>query len=652
MEPLISALLLAVWAGATTLLLTPPVRRAALRFRVLDAPGGRKVHVRPVPYLGGVAVVASVLVWIVGALAAGDVAVMGALTRPWIVPVAAGFAASMLLGLGDDLRGLSPRARLAGEMLIIGAVLAATGVPDVLRVGGIEIGALPQPAAYLVAGFWVLALTNAGNLLDGMDGLAAGVGAIAAGVLAFLAASAFGRPEVASFLGLVAGAYAGFLAYNRHPARIYLGDAGSLALGYALGMGSLFATTDASGAWHVAPALLVLGIPATDLLLAVLRRGLSSVRIDFFPGAPDRFVFRVLHAPRFFQADRGHLHHRLFERTRSVPRTVLLLQVVGVLLGGLGIWAAREPASAPMLLVGSVLLGLMAASRFLHPELRVFEKGFLLPLFHTRKLGNRRLHFAYDAAVFGVSFAVAGWIGSRWWPGSWPDLGRVGLAALSGPTLMALLGLYRIHLRRAGVWSVWKAASSIAAGAAGVLVIDTVVAAPPLASASGVLFVYLALTGSLLPRAGYGLMDEAFQRRPTEGRSTLIYGTGTAEVALLHRLLERPELDLRPIGFVDEAPEIEGKMIQGLPAYRARETEVAGLLRSLGVDVVIVAGTGDDQLPDVPLYVAVRAAGARLVQYRESLEEVPIRGVERGPDVRRAPEPLRHDPHGRRSEAG
>ena len=650
MNDVTSAFLFAALAAAATLAWTPLVRRIAVRHGVLDTPGGRKLHVRPVPYLGGVAVVGGIVLAVLAAWALPGVGPMPRGFEVWVLPVLAGMVALAGVGLLDDVRGLSPASRLIGEIVIIAGTLAWTGAPAALRLGGLEIEGLPVLPGYLLAGFWVLTLTNAGNLLDGMDGLASGVGAIAAGVLAYLAVGVFDRPAVALVMVAGCGAYAGFLVFNRYPARIYLGDAGSLALGFMLGMGSLFATTDGAGAWNLAPALLVLGVLATDLLLAVLRRGLSSVRIEHQSGPGERFVFRVLHRPRFFEADRGHLHHRLHERTGSVPRTVRILYLAALVLGLLGVWAARVPASAPMLLVGSVLLGLMTVSRVLHPELRVFEKGFLLPLFHTREVGNRRLHFVYDALVFAMAFVAAGWIGNRWVPATAPDLARVALAALAGPTAMALVGFYRIHFRRAGVWSVWKSASTIGAAAAVVLLIDTLVVRAPLASVSGVLFFYLALTGALLPRAGYVFLDEVYERRPHRGRSTLIYGTGKAEVALMHRLLARDDFGLRPIGFVDERPEIDGKMIHGLPAYRTSSTEIPGLIRSLGVEVVASAG---DPADAVPFWVAARAAGVRLVRYHESLEELSAPNVGRKGERRGSGGGLDGDRAGdRRSEAG
>jgi UDP-GlcNAc:undecaprenyl-phosphate GlcNAc-1-phosphate transferase len=635
-------------AGLVAVALTPIARLVAVRLSVLDAPGRRKLHRLPVPYLGGVAVMGAVAfawtllrfgqsasdlpgwlalpAWV--SISAWDSWFLSVSLGPWLAGSAGtglviGAVAMMIVGLADDVRGLSPGVRLVGEVLVVVAVLAFWGSFDTIQLGGLQFAGVVPGVALLLGAFWVLALTNAGNLMDGMDGLAAGVGAIAAAVLAYLALAVYDRPGTGLVLAMISGAYAGFLLFNTHPARIYLGDAGSLALGFVLGAGGLYATTS-EGVWHVTPALLVLGVPATDVFVAMLRRGLGSLKIHREGQGRERFVFRLKHRPRFFEGDRGHLHHRLLERVGSIKAAVGILYLAALALGMLGVWAALEPALAPMLLVGSVLLGGMTVSRFLHPELRLFEQGFLLPLFHTRQASNRGLHFVYDVLVFATAFLAATWIGTRWWPTTPLDGLRVALAALTGPATMAWLGLYRIHFRRAGVWSVWKAVSAVGAGAATVLLVDTLALRMPLASATALLFIYLVLTGSVLPRAAYGFVDEAYARRPHGGRATLIVGTDRAELRFLQRILSSDDLDLRPIGFLDDAPDLDGKMLQGFPVYRAAGGEIEGLLSSLGVEVVVMVGdpsTDSRDVRHVRLHMATRATGAALLRYREALSQ-------------------------------
>lgn len=611
----------ALLTASLVLVLTPLARRLALHLGVMDVPGRRKLHRAPVPYLGGVAVVGGMaLVWL--ALQAGllrDPTLGG---DPAVAALMAAAVAMMVLGLVDDVRGLSPLARLAGQVVIVAAFLTVVDVFDEVRLGGLVFEDLPAGVGFGLAAFWILSMTNAANLMDGMDGLAAGVGVVAVSFLAYLALAVYGQAAMAETLVLAAGAYGAFLVFNRHPARIYLGDAGSLALGFLLGAGALGATTS-GGRWDLAPALLVLGVPAADLFLAVLRRGLSSVGIQ--RGDGDGFVFRMVRRPRFFEGDRGHLHHRLLERTGSIRRAVWTLYAAGAVTGLLGIWAARDPGLAPMLLVGSVLLGLMAVSRFLHPELRIFEQGFLLPLFHAPVVGRRHLHVTFDALVFAGAFLFAGWMVTRWWPAGWLDVARLALAGLTGAATLGALGLYRIRFRRAGLWSLWRAASSVGAAAAVVLLVDTLVVRQPLASASGVLFVFLVFTGCLGPRAAYGFIEAAYARRRRQGRRTLVYGGGPSEIAFLQRLLATGSLGLNPVGVLSEDPTLDGAMVHGVPAYHARGPALSPLLRKLSIEAVVLLGDPRPGVEETRLYLELRAAGVSLLRYRESLSDaVPV----------------------------
>jgi FlaA1/EpsC-like NDP-sugar epimerase len=191
---------------------------------------------------------------------------------------------------------------------------------------------------------------------------------------------------------------------------------------------------------------------------------------------------------------------------------------------------------------------------------------------------------------------------------------------------MHSLGLYRIHFRRVGVWSVWRAVSAVAAGAAVVLLVDTLLLRVPLGTATGLLFVYLTLTGSLVPRASYAFMAEAYARRPLRGRPALICGTGRAAISFLHRTLGKDGLDLRPVGFLDDAPELAGKMIHGVPVYAMAGGEISGLLRSLGAQVVVLVGDGASDAREARLYLSVQSAGGTLLRFRESVAEVvPVR---------------------------
>jgi UDP-GlcNAc:undecaprenyl-phosphate GlcNAc-1-phosphate transferase len=571
-----------------------------------------------VPYLGGVAVVSGIaLVWVgfaaSGALPPGAGAVASALLG--------GAVALMAVGVVDDVSGLSAGVRFTVQGLATAAFLLTTGSFEAVRVGDFVTPGIPGALSSILAAFWIVSITNGANLMDGMDGLAAGVGALAAAVLSYLAAAVFAQAGIALLLAVAAGGFAGFLLFNAAPARIFLGDAGSVPLGFLLGAGALAACTR-DGVLHVVPMVLVVGVPATDVLLSVLRRGLAAVSVERQGRSRERYAFRVLHPPRFFEGDRGHLHHRLLERLGSVRQVVGLLYSTTAGLGALAIWSAASPELAPMILVGSVFLGATIVAPFLHSELRFLETGILLPLFHTPYAGRRVLHAAWDAAVVAVAFVAAGWIGSRWFPGSVTDVARVGLAATVGPLFMWLLGLYRVHFRNAGAWSFWTAMAAVGSGAAAVMLLDTVLVGAPLATASALLFFYLTLSGAVVPRAAYTFMAEAYARGPKAGRVTVIDGVGRIEAAFLERALVDPGLALRPVAFLHESGELAGRWLRGFPVLEADDLNLERVLREHGVEVVVTVQDEVEPARLSRLGRACGAVGAALVVHREALEQV------------------------------
>jgi UDP-GlcNAc:undecaprenyl-phosphate GlcNAc-1-phosphate transferase len=275
-----------LWILLLSLLLslafTPLARKAALRLGILDLPKERGVHSAPQPLLGGLAIYLSL-----------SIAVLAFHPREetWGVVLAGGLA--FLLGLRDDWRPLRPAWKLLGQVLVA-LVLYLVGVrisyiTHPLGGGLLYLGSLSLPLTV----FWTVALMNAINLIDGLDGLAAGVSGIAGVTLLFLAAQQ-GQPELAVFLSAaLVGSLLGFLPYNFHPARIFMGDAGALTVGLFLAAITVEGSLKSPATLALAVPVLALGLPLFDTSLAIVRRLLSGKPVG--------------------QADRGHLHHRLLE---------------------------------------------------------------------------------------------------------------------------------------------------------------------------------------------------------------------------------------------------------------------------------------------------------------------------------------------------
>jgi len=289
--------LLAATSFLLALVLTPLCRNLFRRWGVVDHPdSGRRMHVRPVPRVGGIAIVGAYLgafaVLLVSPLSAGRMVVEG-LPLAWKLFPAA--AAVFALGLIDDLRGLKSWQKFAGQT--IAACMAMWGGVQVTGVAGLSV---PPWLGLPLTLLWLVGCSNAFNLIDGVDGLGAGAGLFAT-VTILLGALLHGNVALALATVPLAGALLGFLRYNFNPASIFLGDSGSLTVGFLLGCyGVLWAQKSTTMLGMTAP-LMALGVPLLDTGIAIVRRFLR-------------------HQP-IFEADAGHIHHRLLARglTRSRP---------------------------------------------------------------------------------------------------------------------------------------------------------------------------------------------------------------------------------------------------------------------------------------------------------------------------------------------
>ncbi len=335
-----------VVALLAAVLLTPIVRWGAIRTGVVDhSDGKRKLHAAPVPLLGGVAVYVAVLA---GVFAAERLNGSTSGLSWWLV--SAGLIC--LVGWSDDLWKLSPRWKILGQTLAALPVVATQWQAAAVQIAGerIELGWWGAPLLLV----WILACINALNFVDGIDGLATSCGLVAA---AFLATIAESRGEHSTMFAAIAlcGALGGFLAFNLAPARIFLGDAGSMLIGLSLAVLSLETFRDATGTAEPASMCLLLAIPLLDLTLAVVRRVLS--------GRP------------FWQADRFHMHHRLLERGCSVHETTSLLAGLSVLAGVGAATIAATGSAWPTLMLAGVALSLLVRGRYLgHHEWQLVQR--------------------------------------------------------------------------------------------------------------------------------------------------------------------------------------------------------------------------------------------------------------------------------------
>jgi len=317
--------------------LTPMVIAWAKGHNLVDLPDPRKVHKRPVARVGGLAIFAAALLAILPVpLIRNSIGLE--FRAVWVETVALiiGASAVFCVGLYDDLRGARVRTKLGVE-LVAAAAMCMAGI----RVSHVTLQGLGQIDlgwwGYLIAGVWIVGITNAMNLIDGLDGLAAGIAAMACGVIAALSVLE-GNVILAILMLALLGSLTGFLFFNFHPAKVFMGDCGSLFLGFTIATASVLSAGKSETLVGLGLPVLVLGIPIFDTLFSILRRFLER---------------RGIMSP-----DRGHFHHRLLDLGLGHREVALLAYLVTAGITGLGLFMliAHSTASVTIFLCCLVLL--------------------------------------------------------------------------------------------------------------------------------------------------------------------------------------------------------------------------------------------------------------------------------------------------------
>lgn len=327
-------------ALALSFFLTPFMRRIALRKGIVDRPGGRKVHKKPIPYLGGVAIY---LAFISALFFASCLEKL--LRSEYLVGLFLGGTLIVIIGLFDDIKGVRPSFKFLGQILAA-SILFKYGfrIEYILNPFAGGIIHFPLALSFLITLLWIVALTNAINLIDGLDGLAAGLVIIASSVLFIVSLQ---RSNLLAIFICVAimGSSLGFLRYNFHPARIFMGDTGSMLLGFLLAALGTIGVSKGMTAVTLMVPLVALGIPTYDTLLAIFRRLLKRKSI--------------------FIADKKHLHHRLLDMGLSHSEAVLLVYFVSIYLGIMGYLFTLIPLRYAFILLILLGMGTFAGMRTL-----------------------------------------------------------------------------------------------------------------------------------------------------------------------------------------------------------------------------------------------------------------------------------------------
>ena len=579
-------------AFAAAVLLTPIVRRLAMAVGAVAAPKQDRWHKQPIPLLGGVAIVGATM--IAFSFIAGD--------RATVMPALLAGLVMFVVGVVDDALHLKPSTKLTAQ------IAAACGA--------VTLGATVQWTGYaaldsLIAILWIVAVTNALNLLDNMDGLCAGIAAIAAIVFAL---DLLDRPTVLpSYAAALAGASLGFLVYNFRPASIFMGDGGSLFLGISLATLSVVGGAEAGS--HVA---LAVAIPVFVLLIPIFDTTFVTVS-------------RLLSTRSAAQGGRDHTSHRLVAMGFSEAEAVLILWALGAAGGAAAVLGRYSGISdmrllAPLLLLGLGLLGLQLA------RVRVYD-GEDFSLLLGRRYTPLLINVAYKRRIFEVLLDLL--LVTFSYYASYvirfdDDMGMyTGLFSQSLPIVVAcqltsffISGVYRGTWRYVGLGDLTTYAKGIGLG-----VLSSVMVLVYLFRFEGYsrgVFLIDAMLLALLvigSRVSFRLIGDAAGRHRRTGRRVLIYGAGDGGVLLVRELRNNLSYGLEPVGFIDDDHAKHTRRVLRLPVLGGLD-QLPQLIAERRPHAVILSTRKLGTLKMAALERVCRENGTSLMQSYFRLEPV------------------------------
>lgn len=529
---------------------TPLMCRLAVAVGAIDEPGPRKVHTHPIPRLGGLAIVVSSAV-VLSTTWLEPIRSLGTIPAELLVGLVAGLIPILTVSVIDDVRplGFLPKFLAHGAGAAIAISVGIRLAPTVHLFGqGVQIGWLAVPLSFV----WLVGVTNAFNLVDGLDGLSAGLALISAGSLAVIFFAAR-QPAMVSASLIIAGALLGFLPYNFHPARIFLGDSGATAIGFALACFALRGGSTTSAGFAVLLPIVVMGLPIAETLVSMARRVLRG--LERHTGS------------QVFVADRNHFHHRLLALGIDHRRVVWILYAAGLVMALAGLLSILMTAlEAGLLLLALLLAGLVGISRLDYEEFALIRSGVLLRFYDHPMLQRSLFGVFADLALVGLAVYATFVI-------KFENLhlgvnygNALLMFAVLAPATVAcfwVLDLYKGTWRFASVDDFYRLSVGVvvstAVGSAGYRL---------LASDAGSLswFVVYALVKIVAAngtRASYRVLATKQKRAERSGARALIYGAGRAGATALREMLLGEAIALQPVGFLDDDPAKTGKSVNG-----------------------------------------------------------------------------------------
>jgi UDP-GlcNAc:undecaprenyl-phosphate GlcNAc-1-phosphate transferase len=566
------------FAGALvlSLCLTPLVRTFALRTGRVAVPKDTRWHKKETALMGGVAIfVSTMAVWLVTASLLG----WESFRNPFL-PIALCASGMFVLGLVDDLHTMDPQHKLAGQ-IVVASILVFLGFR-------LEWTSYKTIDLFLSI-VWIVGITNAFNLLDNMDGLSAGVAFIAALFTFLFLVSSPGAGSVAAVLLMTAsflGALLGFLVYNFNPASIFMGDAGSLFIGFV--MACLMTTRGAGQA---------VGDPVTNLLSVIA----IPILIVFIPIVDTGFVsfMRKLFRRPISQGGKDHSSHRMVAIGLSERKAVSVLYGFSVASGMIALAIRHLDISFTLVLIAFYLLFVLFFWIYLGRVKVYTEKSILseesangfTPILVQITYRRRLFEVLLDGVLISVSYYTAYLLRFE------GDVeANFDFFLKSLPILLAcqtfsfyIMGVYRGIWESTGVKDLIGYVKAVTVGTVmPMLILLFIYRFESFSRAVFVIYWGVMLILVSLSRLSFRLLDEGVRLPSRKGDRAIIYGAGIGGQFALKEIQSNPDLGLQPVGFVDDNPRLRGRKIKGYPVFGGGES-LGEIVRAHDIKTIIVS---------------------------------------------------------------
>jgi len=563
----------------------------AFRVGATDKPDQRKIHKKIMPRMGGLAIFISFSISLILLFFEYPPFHVLITQNPiFFFLVCISFLTVFLLGIWDDIHALKPGLKFLVQWFAA-TLLYLAGFQLNNAIIPIDLGAFQFLLNYPLTIIWIIGITNAFNLIDGLDGLAAGIATIAAITISII--SVIKGDYLSSIIMLLfMGSILGFLKYNFHPAKIFLGDSGSLFIGLLLALFSIEHFSKSTTVYSLFIPILALGLPVLDTLVSMFRRFIKSYLPESLQKKKAPTLRETLH--NIFLPDKSHIHHQLLTRGFSHKGTVMVMYLVSLVYGTGAILIAYFQSRQISLVISFFLLTftLIGIHKLKYREVSILRNGFFIPLLEELLIKHRIINHLLDILFVWISFVGAYILvnGSGDFP-LYHFQSEMVIICLIQIVFLSTMGLYKESIKQFGIGDILQLLRKISIAVFASLMVTITFNLNT--SQYGILSFwlldfYFMITLVIGLRIAHPVLNYLFERyRTGQKKRVLIYGADKKGILALHNMLTSLSNQVTPIGFMDDNPELEGHLADGYPIFGGH-WKLPRLLKTYNINQILI----------------------------------------------------------------